>query len=190
MRRSLALAWLGFALAACGAEREPNRLDLRTPGADTQAAVAATPFPTATPEVLKPVTAAEKRVIKGWSDHLRHGDVETAVRYFSVPAYISSDSPDYLELPNKAAIEDFNRTLECGSKLLRTRRGAADFVVGIFRLTERGTIGTPRCGTGIGKTAAIAFEIKDGHIVRLVQVRADEVEPKATPAPTTAPTDG
>jgi hypothetical protein len=177
-------------LAACGAEAEPNRLDLRTPGANTGAPVETTPVPTPTPELRKPVTAAEKRVIKAWSDNLRKGRVVEAARYFTVPAYVSSNSPDYQPLHNRAAIEDFNRTLNCGSKLLRTRRGAENFVVGIFRLTERGTAGTPGCGQGIGKTAAVAFEIKKGHIERWVQVDPNAVEPSATPAPSTEPKTG
>lgn len=186
----MALAGLGLVLAACGDEPEPNRLDLRTPGAHTGAPVEAPPLATPTPEIRKPVTAAEKRVIKGWADDLRKGRVGAAARHFTVPAYVSNNSPDFQPLANRAAIEDFNRTLNCGSKLLRTRRGAENFVVGIFRLTERGTAGSPRCGKGIGKTAAVAFEIKKGHIERWVQIDPDAVEPSATPAPPVEPRSG
>jgi hypothetical protein len=42
------------------------------------------------------------------------------------------------------------------------------FVVGTFRLTERGTEGQP-CGASVGETAVVAFEIREGHITRWMQ---------------------
>jgi len=190
MRRSWAIAALALTLTACGSESEPNRFDLQTPGANTGAPVETPRLVTPTPESRKPVTTAERRVIKGWADSLREGRVAKAARYFSVPAYIASGTPDYHSLRTRAAIEDFNRTLTCGSKLVRTRRGAENFVVGIFQLTERGTAGSPSCGKGIGETAVVAFEIKKDHIERWVMLDPASVQPEPTAAPTVAPTTG
>ena len=56
-------------------------------------------------------------------------------------------------------VRQFNRTLPCGAKLLRTRRSAADgFVVAVFRLTERKNAPAP-CGQGVGAQTSVAFEI-------------------------------
>ena len=64
-----------------------------------------------------------------------------------MPALVSNDSPGWVYLSTDAAVEAFNRGLPCGAKLIRTRRGVDDFVVGIFRLTERKGAGA-ECGTG------------------------------------------
>ncbi len=192
MRPWWAITALALVFGACGAD-EPDRFELRTPGShpgEPVAAVPATPTPTPTASP-KPVTQAEKRVIKGWSDTLRRGRVVAAARYFTVPAYISNNSAatNFQTLPTKAAVEEFNRTLNCGSKLLRTRRGPDGFVVGIFELTERKTKGDS-CGAAIGETAAVAFQIQDDHILRWVQVDPDAAEPTPTPTPAGTPTTG
>jgi hypothetical protein len=196
MRPTWAIAALGLAFAACGAA-EPNRFDLTTPGAHTGDGIpAATSAPnpsktpkakaTATPKpsAKKPVTRAEKRVIKGWSDSLRQGHVTAAARYFAVPTFVSNNQQGYSILGSKDEVEEFNRTLPCGAKLLRTRRSSDDFVVGIFRLTERPNAPAP-CGTGVGNMAAVAFEIDKGHITKWVRVDdAGRQDPSATPTPT------
>src|SRR4051794_5018140 len=141
-RPAWAIVALGLAFAACGAAAEPDRMDLRTPGAHPGAPLAATPIPTrpptATPEAKrKPVTRIEKRVIRAWSDELRHGRVTAAARYFAVPSLVVNDSPTASILRSRNAVKAFNRGLPCGAKLIRTRRGTDRFVVGVFRLTER-----------------------------------------------------
>jgi len=179
---------LGLTVAACGAS-EPDRIGLRTPGAKTghvPAAPLATPAPTATatPEP-KRVTRAEERVIRGWSDALRHGRVAAASRYFSVPSAVSNLGPGWMLLETQSDVETFNAGLPCGAKLLETRRSDQQgFVVGIFRLTERPGRGT--CGTGTGAKAAVAFSIQRRHITRWV--RADSEVAKPTPAPTATAT--
>jgi hypothetical protein len=178
---------LALALAACGSEGS-SRFDLTTPDAHTGAPLAATPVPASTPTPtpapaveVKPVTRTEKRVIKGWADSLRHGRVSAATRYFAVPSKISNGDPTWIPLNSRDDVHEFNRTLTCGAKLIRTRRGVDGFVVGVFRLTERP--GAGECGMGTGHLAAVAFLIHKKHITRWVRV-ADE---PATPAPSTTP---
>jgi hypothetical protein len=189
MKSWRAVAALGLVVAACGSTK-PNRLDLTTPGAHTGDPLpAATATATATPEATaKPsagkVTAAEKRIIKGWSDSLRQGRVEAASRYFQIPVLISNNTPGYIILGTQDEVMEFNRTLPCGAKLIRTRRGADGFVVGDFKLTERKNSPEP-CGTGVGATASVAFQIDKGHITKWVRVvETTEQDPMGTPSPT------
>src|SRR4051794_3549260 len=183
MRRVwLAGVLLALVLAACGSD-EPDRFDLVTPDAHTGAPLAPTPVPEATPE-LKPVTKHEKAITKGWSESLRHGGATAATRYFAVPSLISNGDPDWIPLKSRSAVHKFNRTLPCGAKLIRTRRSTDDFVVGVFRLTERP--GAGECGTGTGNLAAVAFLIEKKHITRWVRVPDDPATP--VPSPTATPT--
>jgi hypothetical protein len=203
MRRTWAIVALPLVLAACGGQGEPSRLDLTTPGVHTGEPVPTpevTATATATPEAkAKPVTSAEKRVIKGWSDSLRHGQVNAAAKYFEVPSLVANNTPDPVQLTSLDDVREFNRTLPCGAKLLRTRRSEqAGFVIGVFRLTERKNAPAP-CGQGVGAEASVAFEIADGHIKTWLRVadpaQADPLAtatptatPSATPTPTPTPT--
>jgi len=194
MRLPWAIAGLTLALAGCGSTAEPNRLDLTTPGVHTGDPVpsaTATPeasgtaTPTATPEG-KPVTSAEKRVIKGWSDTLRSGRVARAARYFSVPSRVSDAQLGDLFLGTPGEIEKFNRDLECATKLVRTRRGAEGFVVGIFMQTERK--GQKSCGVNKGLPTAVAFQIRKEHIQQWVRIDLSEADPTPTPTPSASAT--
>jgi hypothetical protein len=182
MRPSWAIAALGLALAACGGAAEPDRFTLTTPGAHTGEPIAPEPAP----EPKRPVTRAERMVIKGWSDSLRRGRMSAAARYFRVPSKVSKDAATSLPLTSTAEVKAFNRALPCGAKLMRVRRGPDDFVVGTFRLTERKGAGAG-CA-GIGMTQAMAFLIRDEHI-EWVRNDAATVDPTATPTPT-PPTTG
>jgi hypothetical protein len=190
-RPTWALAVLGLTFAACGAAAGPSRLDLKTPGVNTGAPLPATPVPTARPDVTpaatpgnirKPVTKSEKRIIRAWADELRHGRVSAASRYFAIPSLVSNETPSPDLLRSRADVEQFNRALPCGAKLIRTRRGAEGFVVGIFKLTERP--GAGECGAGTGQVAAVAFLIEDDHIASWVRVATDTAAPDPTPTPT------
>jgi hypothetical protein len=187
MKPSWAIAALGLALAGCGsAAAEPDRFSLRTPAAHTGEAAT----PAAAPQGSKPVTRAERLVIKGWSDSLRHGRVSAAARYFSVPSKVSDDSANWLPLTTAAEVKAFNQGLPCGAKLMGVRRGPDDFVVGTFRLTERKGAGGG-CGVGVGGTAAVAFLIRDEHIEQWVRNDAAAADPAATATPEpTPPTTG
>jgi hypothetical protein len=187
------LPLLGLVLAACGESTDPDRFDLRTPGAETGAPLTPTPEATATPRARasptpeptpKPrgVTRAERRIVRGWSDALRRGNVTAASRYFSVPALAVNPAPAFLATASD--VEDFNRELPCGAKLVKMRRSSEPaFVVGIFRLTERP--GAGQCGTGTGNLAAVAFRIYRGHITSWI--RADNELATPTPTPKAKP---
>src|SRR4051794_19977005 len=208
MRRMIRPWWalmaLALTFAACGAA-EPDRLSLRTPGVNTgdpnftplptmTPAASPTPTPTAKSKA-KRVTKAEKQVIKGWSEELRHGHVTRAARYFSLPTLISNAPPGWLVLETLHAVKQFNRGLTCGAKLISTRRSrlVARFVVGTFRLTERP--GAGKCGSGTGHKLSVPSDTRRPHTPRWG--RADPPpppsgsappEPTATATPTPTPT--
>lgn len=182
-RSSLALVALLVGLSACGAAKE-DRLNLTTPGAHTGEGPIVTPAATATPKAAKPkakqkakpaaaVTPDERRVIRAWSDQLRHGHVDKASRYFAVPALVVN--PTQSVLNTRQAVRTFNRTLPCGAKLLSTRRGQAGTVIATFRLTDRPG---GACGTGTGQLAAVGILVKKHHITRWLR-RDDAVDPAA-----------
>src|SRR4051812_9649246 len=182
---------MGLTFAACGAAAGPHKLDLKTPGVDTGAPLEATPAPTAMPDVTpeatpgnirRPVTKTEKRIIQAWADELRHGRVGAASRLFAIPSLVSNATPSPAILRSRDDVEAFNRELPCGAKLIRTRRGAEGFVVGIFKLTERP--GAGECGTGTGQIAAVAFLIEERHIASWVRMPDVQATPEPTPTPT------
>jgi hypothetical protein len=115
--------------------------------------------------------------------------VDAAAAYFSVPSDVSNNTPGLVRLTSLDDVREFNRTLPCGAKLLRTRRITDGFVVGVFRLTERKDSPAP-CGSGVGQEASVAFKITDDdHIVAWVRVvEPSQVDPMATPTPTPTPT--
>jgi hypothetical protein len=195
-RPSLALLALAVGLAACG-EAKQDRFDLRTPGAHTGLGPVSTPPPagtaTAPPKgksrgkagAKKPksepaptrVTAEERRIIRGWSDALRHGHVAAASRYFGVPALVVN--PDQAILNSREAVQSWtNFALPCGAKLLTTRRGEAGTVIATFRLTER----PGGSCTGTGQLAAAEILVKKHHIIQWLR-RDDAIDPAATATP-------
>jgi hypothetical protein len=154
-------------LAGCGGDP----LDKHTPGVTPQpvrgagsgGSAAATPTPTPDGE---PVTRAEVRVIRGWSDALRHGQVARAARYFARPAVVSNNSPP-VQLSSTSQVRAFNSGLTCGARLERTQRAPHHFVYGVFRLTDRPG---GACGTGTGGSATVAFLVRHDHIRQWLRV--------------------
>ena len=152
-----ALIALGLATAGCGGS-----------GSDP-AASAPNPAPA-------PVTAAEKRVIRGWSDEMRHGRVKAAARYFSVPSRSVGVPQGGADLASAREVEEFNDAFPCGAKLLRIARTAHNLVVADFELTDRPG---GACGTSTGKRATFAFGIDaDDHIAQFILIQDPD-----TPAP-------
>ena len=80
-----------------------------------------------------------------------------------------------MRLSSRGALDEFNRRMPCGMKLLRMRRGTSAFVVGTFELTERPKGQT--CGLSVGETTVVAFEIRDRHITRWMQDAASVATP-------------
>jgi hypothetical protein len=163
------LAGLALLLSACGSG---NKL-AKTPPPAKQS-------PTATPPGLpkrKAAAQADVAVIRGWTDALRHGRVDAATDYFSLPTVISNGGPAY-RLTKRKQVRFFNRTLPCGAKF----KEAIDigvFVVATLELTERP--GRGKCGTGVGNEAYTAFLIRRHKIVQWRRVV--KPEPASTPAP-------
>ena len=169
-RWSFLLAGLALALGACGGDAKPEP---KTPPAPKQA-------PASTPALPKrhPASKADIAVIRGWTDALRHGDVDGATDYFTVPAIVSNDSPPY-KLKKRKDIRFFNRTLPCGAKL-KSAVDTGAYVVATLVLTERP--GKGKCGAGVGNEAYTAFLIRHHKIAQWRRVIAPP-EPEATETP-------
>jgi hypothetical protein len=106
--------------------------------------------------------AATVRVIKGWADELRAGNVAAASERFAIPTVVQNGTPP-LRLTTRAEVEAFNRSLPCGATL--TEAVAVDrFTIATFKLTERP--GPGECGNGVGETAKTAFVVRKGLITQ------------------------
>jgi hypothetical protein len=190
MRYSWGLLALAVLLPACGGQ-DQNRMTLQTPGSATGHPMTSFPFanptpePTPTPEATPkpeggPVTHAEKAVIRGWADQLRHGHVAAASRYFSIPSVVSTTGIDINTLSTRADVQGFNGSFPCGAKLVKVRRSVNHFVIATFTLTERPG---KKCD-GPGNQAEVAFLIHRRHIEQWVRAPDPEPEPTPTPKPT------
>jgi hypothetical protein len=116
-------------------------------------------------------------VIRGWTDALRHGNVNRAARYFGIPSVVSNGTPP-IRLTSRADVRFFNRTLPCGAKFAKAVDTGA-FVVATLVLTERP--GKGKCGAGaVGNEAYTAFLIRRHKIVQWRRVT--KPAPEATPA--------
>jgi hypothetical protein len=160
----IAAALLAIGLGACGSSPD-ERFERRTPGADRTV-----PRVRELPGSAQPrePTRAEVAVIRAWSDALRAGHVAEASRFFAVPAEVFDGVNPRRPLLDRDAVEQFNRGLPCGAKLVATERGEGSFVIGTFRLTERP--GRGRCGEGVDEPAATAFLIRKGRIAAWLRV--------------------
>jgi hypothetical protein len=110
-------------------------------------------------EGVLPADHAQLRVISGWVDALRHGDVEAAAGYFAVPSVAQNGTPP-ITLETHRDVVAFNRSLPCGARLV-SARPLDGFIAATFRLTERPG---GDCGSGAGALARTAFVIRDGKI--------------------------
>lgn len=109
----------------------------------------------------KPSASPAEKVIHGWADSLRRGDLAKASTYFAVPSTVSNSGAP-LRLQSRAEVEFFNRTLPCGAKVTDTKKIAGGFILTTVELTERP--GEGRCGTGTGNTARVAIRVRNGKI--------------------------
>ncbi len=181
MPRMRSTAWLATAaaallLGACGGDRN----DLTTRGAAERRPAPAAEPPRQQPaepdaEVEAEVDEAEVRVVRGWADTLRRGDIRGAARYFALPSTVANGTAP-LKLETRAEARFFNRTLPCGARLIGTEPGPQGFFIATFRLTERP--GRGECGSGTGQTARTAFRVRDDHITDWLRVQDVESEPE------------
>lgn len=161
------------AIAGCGGGGGDHRAAARSPAGAATSPTPSKPHPAPNPAAV--------RVIKGWTDTLRHGDVAGASRYFAVPVIVQN-SADVLRLRSRAEVEFFNRTLPCGAVLIRSQVVGV-YTVGVFRLTERPGAGS--CGSGTGEVAAVAFVV---HANRITQWRRLAGVPRPDTPPESPPT--
>lgn len=117
-------------------------------------------------------SADAERVVRAWADTLRRGDVAGAARYFALPSVVANGTAP-IRLKTRAEAEFFNRTLPCGSRVVRAAPAAHGFIIVTFRLTERPGRGS--CGSGAGGTARAAFLVENGRITHWLRV-ADVAE--------------
>lgn len=125
---------------------------------------------------------AAVRVIRAWSDALRHGDVSGAARYFALPSAFINGVPTTIHTEGQATAA--NASLPCGAVLISAHKRGR-YVNALFRLTDRPGPGGG-CGSGVGQLARTNFVIAGGRIV--AWIRAPENPgggsgPGAPPAP-------
>ena len=166
-------AWLTSAAAALAIGACGDTGDEPGPAATPQAAQRSAPTPVPAPRASEPEPAAkldraDVRIVRAWSDTLRHGDVRAAASYFALPSLVANGTPPF-RLRTRAHARIFNRTLPCGAKLIRAEPASRGFFIATFRLTERP--GAGRCGTGTGETARTAFRVRGERITDWLRVQ-------------------
>jgi hypothetical protein len=167
MPRFAPVLFVLFVVGCGGSGGEPDRLSLTTPKSDPpdEPVATATASPSARPRA---VTARERAIVKGWTDALRHGDVDRAVSYWAVPATVANPQP--VRLLTRRAVRFFNSSLPCGAKLLSVKRDA-NYVLATFRLVNRPG---KKCDAP-GVRARTAFLLRGGKIVQWI--RAPDPDP-------------
>lgn len=113
-----------------------------------------------------PVTKAERAVVRGWADALRHGDVARASSYWRVPAIAANGSQPF-RLVTRRAVRNFNEGLTCGARLESVERDKT-YVLATFRLTDRRDR-PGACAQGVGNRARTLFLLRDGKIVQWIR---------------------
>jgi hypothetical protein len=119
------------------------------------------------------------RVIKGWADELRAGDVSAATDRFSIPTVVQNGTAP-LTLTNRRQVEGFNQSLPCGA-ILTAAISSGRYTIATFKLTERP--GPGQCDGGAGDAAKTAFVIHDDRITewrRVVDQGTPPAEPQST----------
>jgi hypothetical protein len=130
--------------------------------------------------------AAKVRVIRGWADALRRGDINGAARFFALPSVFANTvgaggALAGISVRTLREARVVNASLSCGAVLLSTQRDGR-FIVATFRLTNRRGPGAG-CGSGVGGEATTAFIIRHGRIVDWLR----GPDPGTTPGPLTVP---
>jgi len=168
--RLLIVGLVATAVAGCGGSSIDGRSD---PGKQPAAK------PSAPDRAVGPA-----RVITGWADALRGGDVQRAVSFFAVPSTVQNGGPP-LRLGSAGAVRAFNLALPCGAKVTRTL-ALRGYLLAEFVLTERKGSGGGQCGSGVGGKASTAFLIRDGKIVQWRRI-AGLPGRRSIPTPTAPP---
>jgi hypothetical protein len=180
------IALAALAVAGCGSSGHARARKAATP-----APPASSPAPPATPPASgappasgritlpdpaatgQPASAADLRVIRGWADTLRRGDVRGAASYFARPSEMingpaANGTVSVVQIHSLVDAEAANAALPCGARLeAADQRGA--YVNALFALTSRPGLGGGCQGTtGTGR---VNFVIRAGRIVRWIRAR-------------------
>jgi hypothetical protein len=165
---AVAVRWLSVGalvgvvvLAGCGGGDDAKHRAART--------TTTTPRQAPPPAGARAADSASVRVIRGWVDAERRGDVAGAARYFDLPALVANGGPP-LVLRTRQAVRLWNSLLPCGARLI-SAIGFRGFVIARFRLTARPR---QRCDAP-GVTASTAFKLRHGRIAQWVRV--DDAHP-------------
>jgi hypothetical protein len=151
------------ALAGCGGGGAAKHRAATTTNGTT------TPRQAPAPAGARAADPASVRVIRGWVDAERRGDIAAAAGYFDLPALVANGGPP-LVLRTRQAVRLWNSGLPCGARLL-TATAFRGYVIARFRLTPRPG---QRCD-GTGLTASTAFKLRHGRIAQWVRV--DDAHP-------------
>lgn len=176
--RTLPFLALSIALAACGStDKRSGRGAGTTTGGGAGSQQPSVPD---LPKKTKPADPAAARVVRGWTDAQRAGDVERASSYFAIPSIVQNGTPP-VELRSRADVRTFNASLPCGARVRRVV-AAGRYTVVTFRLTNRPGA---RCD-GVGHQAATAFLVRGGKIRAWLRIadrpaRRGETPPQQTP---------
>jgi hypothetical protein len=125
------------------------------------------------PATGRPASAADLRVIRGWADTLRRGDVRGAAGYFRLPSEMingpaANGTVSVVQIHSRVDAEAANAALPCGARLeAADQRGV--YINALFALTGRPGLGGGCQGTtGTGR---VNFVIRGGRIVRWIRAR-------------------
>lgn len=176
-----ALALVVPLVAGCGSGGHRSSTAARAPApssssSSSSSAAPASPGAITLPDPAptgKPPAAADLRVIRGWADTLRRGDVPAAARYFALPSELingptAAGTVAVVQIHNRTDAVLANAGLPCGARLRSAdQRGA--YINALFALTGRGGLGGGCQGTG--GTGRVNFVIRRGLIVRWIRAR-------------------
>jgi hypothetical protein len=190
----LLLVGVALAAAGCGSTSHSGSSSTSSSRSRTTARRQANPVPptsTVPAHAPHPADARTVRVIKGWADALRRGDVRGAARYFQIPSFFAPAPDQEVTLHSFAEAEAVNAALPCGAKVISVVKSGGPFVQALFRLTGRAGRGGSACNPGAGQTARTNFEIKSGRIrawIRAPDAPGENQQPPGSQSPASGPT--
>jgi hypothetical protein len=171
--RVLSSLALTLALAACGSSSKPAAQ--RTAPSTSTAPGSQDSVPDL-PKSTRPADPAAARVVRGWTDAQRAGDIAKASSYFAVPSVVQNGTPPR-QLRTRADVRTFNASLPCGARVLKVYAFERYTVVS-FRLTNRPGA---RCD-GVGHQAATAFLVRGGKIAAWLRIADRPAGPGEAPS--------
>ena len=161
-------------LSACvGSDSDQNGQARATPGTPSDPLA----LPAGVPERSEgPGERRAIEVIRGWSEALRMGDIDSAASFWGLPAKIQNESP-VLTLRSRDDVRAFNLSLTCGA-ILTAAGKAREFTILKMRLAQRRGAD---CGKGVGKPARTAIRVQDDKIVEWYRLPGDPDAPMPAP---------